>query len=647
MEKVSLKVYKTVLPYIAKYRGSYIWGFVCLLAVDAAQVLIPQIMRRAIDLVSQGTFAWSAVLQLALAMVGVSALISLGRFLWRFFIHGASRRIEAEMRERIFDHLMTLSYDFYQKNKIGDLMARATNDLSAVRMAIGWGLVSLVDGTVMALAIVVIIFIQDARTAAFAVLPLPIITILILLFGTVVGKRFLHVQEAYSKMSDTVQETFAGIRVVKSFVKEKWFIGKFADTNDDYRSANMDLVKIFGVFFPLISFLSGLTTVILILVGGTRVVEGLMSPGDLVALFSYLQMLIWPLMGAGFMVNMIQRGAVSLARINEVLESKPSIASPALPAPVPPALSVGKPVLEIRHLNFSYLDGKPVLEDINLTIAPGAVVGILGRTGSGKSTLIKTLMRMVDPPPGSVLVKGVPVADWDLAELRRHFGVTPQDSYLFSDSIKNNIGYSLDVREDAAGIVAVRAGGVAADGTEASVPAGTDGAAAGNANAFAGVGEKRLLKAADLSAIDQDLGSFSDGWETLIGERGLTLSGGQKQRVAISRAVAGSPEILVLDDSLSAVDAETEKRVLTRLLNEQRERKAQGGSSTIIIISHRVSTLQNADTVIVLDKGRVTESGSPAELIERGGFYAQMAALQRLEQNEAKPVPGTPEGGHV
>jgi ATP-binding cassette subfamily B protein len=541
-------------------------------------------------------------------MVGVSALISLGRFLWRYFIHGASRRIEAEMRDRLFDHLMTLSYDFYQKNKIGDLMARATNDLNAVRMAIGWGLVSLVDGTVMAVAIVIIIFIQDFRTAVFAVLPLPVITILILMFGTVVGKRFLHVQEAYSKMSDTVQETFAGIRVVKSFVKERWFIGKFADTNDDYRAANMDLVKIFGIFFPLIAFLSGLTTVILILVGGTRVVEGLMSPGDLVALFSYLQMLIWPLMGAGFMVNMIQRGAVSLSRINEVLESKPSIASPALPAPVPgqpSAAGQGGPVVEIRHLNFSYLEGKPVLEDINLTIEAGSVVGILGRTGSGKSTLIKTLMRMVDPPPGSVRVLGVPVADWDLAELRRRFGVTPQDSYLFSDSIKNNIGYSLAVREE----------GLSA-------------------------GDALLLKAADLSAIDQDLGSFSDGWETLIGERGLTLSGGQKQRVAISRAVIGSPEILILDDSLSAVDAETEKRVLTRLLNEQRERKARGGNSTIIIISHRVSTLQNADQVIVLDKGRITESGSPSDLIERGGFYAQMAALQRLEQNEAKPAEG-------
>jgi ATP-binding cassette subfamily B protein len=347
-------------------------------------------------------------------------------------------------------------------------------------------------------------------------------------------------------------------------------------------------------------------------------------------------------MGAGFMVNMIQRGAVSLARINEVLESKPSIASPAVPVQVPAQFSgqrpgeegpVGEkpktpnaevpagheaPAIEIRHLNFSYLDGKPVLEDINLTIAPGAVVGILGRTGSGKSTLIKTLMRMVDPPPGSVLVKGIPVADWDLAELRRRFGVTPQDSYLFSDSIKNNIGYSLDVREEGEGSAE----------------------------------EALLQRAAALSAIDQDLGSFSDGWDTLVGERGLTLSGGQKQRVAISRAAAGSPEILVLDDSLSAVDAETEKRVLTRLLNEQRERKARGGSSTIIIISHRVSTLQNADTVIVLDKGRVTESGSPGELIERGGFYAQMAALQRLEQSEAKPAAGEAAfgatgGGHV
>jgi ATP-binding cassette subfamily B protein len=474
-------------------------------------------------------------------------------------------------------------------------MARSTNDLGAVRMAIGWGLVGIFDGIAMSIAIIIIIFVQDARTACFAVLPLPIITALILLFGKMVGKQFFRVQETYSKMSDTVQETFSGIRVIKSFVKERWFTGKFADANDDYRKANMDLVKFFGIFFPLIEFLSGLTTLILLLIGGSRVVQGLMSAGDLVALFSYLQMLIWPLMGAGFMVNMIQRGAVALSRINSVLDTKPSIASPEKPAvsaggPLLPAGDTPLPALiEIRGLSFSYPGGGNVLEDINLSVEEGSMIGILGRTGSGKSTLIKTMMRMVDPPPGTVLVKGTPVADWDLRILRSIFGVTPQDSYLFSDTIKNNIIYGLK-------------------------PAAEEEAA----------GEEMFAGALKLSAIDQDFKSFHQGWETLIGERGLTLSGGQKQRVAISRAVIGTPEILVLDDSLSAVDAETEKRILKALFQERM-------GKTTIVISHRVSTLQNADKVIVLDKGKIAESGRPEELIKRGGFYAQTAELQQLD----------------
>ncbi|MDR3170182.1 MAG: ABC transporter ATP-binding protein/permease [Treponema sp.] len=585
-KKRTIGVFKTLLPYLARYRWHYIGGFLCLVIVDAAQMIIPQFMRQAVDMISVGSFKWSSILALCGGMVGVMAIIALGRFLWRYFIHGASRRIETEMRQEIFDHLLTLSFDFYQQNKIGDLMARATNDLNAVRMSIGMGLVALVDGTIMATSILILIFLEDARTAVFAVLPLPLITVLILLFGNVVGKRFQKAQETYSAMSDTVQETFAGIRVVKSFVKEWWFIKKFADTNDDYRAANMALVQLYGIFFPFISFLSGLTSLILLLVGGIRVVEGFMSPGDLVALFRYLQMLIWPLMGAGFMVNMVQRGAVSLERVNEVLEMQSAIASPA-----EPKRAQGSPstILEIRHLEFAYPGGegeKKVLEDINLVIPRGTTLGILGRTGSGKSTFIKTLTRMVDPPAGTVFVEGIDVREWDLGELRGLFGVTPQDSYLFSDSIKNNISYGLD-----------------------------------------NSGEQLLKKAAALSAIDRDLEAFSQGWDTLIGERGLTLSGGQKQRVAISRALIGNTPILILDDALSAVDAETEKRVLTGLLEERR-------GKTTIIVSHRVSTLRSADLVLVLYKGRISEYGSPQELAAQGGFYARMAALQQLVQGE-------------
>ncbi|MDR2097874.1 MAG: ATP-binding cassette domain-containing protein, partial [Spirochaetaceae bacterium] len=514
-----LKEFKTLGPYFYKYRFKYIGGFICLFTVDAAQLIIPQFTKRAVNLISQDKFVWFDVLKLSAAMVAAMAVISFGRFLWRLFIHGSSRRIESELRQKLFDHLLTLSWDFFQKNKIGDLITRSTSDLGAVRMAIGWGLVAGIDGSVMALSIIIIIFLEDAGTAIFAVLPLPFITILIIFFGRAVGRRFKRAQEANSALNETAQETFAGIRVVKSFVKESWFIKRFAENNDDYREANMAVVKLHGFFMPLISFLAGFTSLIVLLAGGRRVVLGLMTAGDLVALFSYMNMLIWPMLGAGFTVNIVQRGAVSLRRINEILSSEPSIKNPVScveggslpPAPhsvagTPPSAGEGGPapatppppqrptIIEIKNLSFSYGGGKNVLSNINLSVKEGAALGLLGRTGAGKSTLVKLLPRMLDPPPGTVFVKGVDVREWDIDALRTLFGVSPQDSFMFSDSIKNNLTY------------------------------GRDGADGG------------LVKAmCALSALDRDIESFSGGVETLIGERGLTLSGGQKQRLSIAR----------------------------------------------------------------------------------------------------------------
>jgi ATP-binding cassette subfamily B protein len=586
--KSGLREFRTVLPYLKKYRTSYVLGFICLIVVDAAQTVIPQFIRRAVDLITRGNFAWAEVLRLCLAMLAVMALIASGRFLWRFFIHGSSRRIETEIRDTLFSHLLSLSYDFYQRHKIGDLMARAINDIGAVRDALGWGVVTLVDGTIMAASILVIIFIQDPRTAAFCILPLPLITGIMLFFGRAIGKLFHRAQETYSAMSDTVQETFAGIRVIKSFVKEWWFIKKFAKANDNYRDANMSLVKLYGAFFPFVSFLAGLTTVILLLVGGRRVVMGYLSPGELVALFSYLQMLIWPLMGAGFMVNMIQRGAASMGRINELLQSEPAIKSPD--HPLEPEKNAGN-IIELRNLSFRYAganeDARPVLNNVSLSLPRGKVLGILGRTGSGKSTLLKTLVRMVDPPEGTVFVGGVDVRELDLRDLRRFFGVSPQDSYLFSDTIKNNIAYG-------------------AGETESDMAS--------------------LSRASLLSALEGDLKAFARGWDTPIGERGLTLSGGQKQRVAIARAILSSPEILMLDDAFSAVDTETEKRILTGILADRRS----SGGKTTIIVSHRVSTLICADMAAVLQDGKISELGSPEELLAAGGFFARMAELQQL-----------------
>jgi ATP-binding cassette subfamily B protein len=475
-------------------------------------------------------------------------------------------------------------------------------------MAISMGLIAFFDFIFMASSILIIIFIQDARSALFAIIPLPFISVRSIVFGRLVGGKFKRAQEAYSNMSDTVQETFAGIRVVKSFVKEWWFNKKFIRTNDEYRKTNMELVRLFGFFFPFISFLSHITVLIMLLIGGRRVILGIMTPGSLVAMFQYLAMLIWPLMGAGYTVNMIQRGAVSLGRVNEILNTKPSILDPENPKTAEAEDSV--PAIEIENLTFSYNVAKeekkeggskdsespqgessPVLENVSLKVMRGEWLGIMGRTGSGKSSLIKTLTRIVDPPDGAVRVFGLDVRQWPLEGLRKLFAVSPQDSYLFSDSIQNNIAYGLE------------------EGDERR--------------------EDLLNMAIKSSSLENDLVSFADGRNTTVGERGLTLSGGQKQRAAIARALVMESEFLILDDSLSAVDNETERSILEALA---RERKGK----TTIIISHRVSTLKYADKVLVLDKGKVLEYGSPAGLVADGGFYSRMAALQRLDEGPVR-----------
>ncbi|MCL2230996.1 MAG: ABC transporter ATP-binding protein/permease [Treponema sp.] len=603
----SLKEYKSLFPYLARYKNRYIIGIVFLIIVDGAQIAIPQFIRVIIDLISAGDFEFKKILILSLWMVGIMAVISVGRFFWRYFITGSSRRIEAHLREDLFAHLQKLSWDFYQKNKIGDLMARSINDLHAVRMSIGMGIVALFDFIFMATAILIIIFVQDAKSAFVSVAPLPVITILILIFGSMVGKKFKGAQEAYSKMSDNAQETFAGISVIKSFVKEWWFIKKFADSNDDYRKANMDLARLFGFFFPFVTFLSGLTVLIMLAIGGIRVINGEMSAGSLVAMFRYLNMLIWPLMGAGFMVNIIQRGAVSLKRVNEILKTQPSIRD---------QLSDNNEqrtedkehgtAIEINNLDFSYNDNKKVLEGINLQIMSGQWLGIMGKTGCGKTTLIKTLMRIVDPPPQTVKVFGCDVKDLPLDNLRSLFAVAPQDSYLFSDSIANNIIYGLEKDFPS----------INTSASSASLRLGE------NSSVIS------LEKVIELASLNKDLEIFQNGKDTLVGERGLTLSGGQKQRTAIARAAIMDAKILVLDDSLCAVDNETEQKILEALWKERKGR-------TTIIVSHRVSTLKYADNILVLDDGKILEYGSPSQLKEAGGFYGKMAAFQSLERGEA------------
>jgi len=579
-----LKEFKTLLPYLKRYRRSYGLGLLCLVAVDAAQLLLPQFLRGAVDSISAGG-PMRTIAAIGLSMVATAAAIAAGRFLWRYFIHGSSRRIETALRDRLFSRLMTLPPAYFHGNSAGDIMARATNDMQAIRMATGMAFVAFFDGAFMSVAILAVMLAQNPSTALMTIAPLPLITVLILMFGSMVGKRFKRAQELYSEMSSVAQETMQGIRVVQSFVKEDEFARRFSEANDGYRRASMTLVMIHGFFFPLISFLAGLTTLLLVVVGGAAVIENRMSPGSLAAMLSYLEMLIWPMVGAGFTVNMLQRGAASLKRVNEVIKTEPE---PRFAPGAEPVEAV--PAGEVRFVDLcvSYPGAlAPALEGVSLTLPAGKTLGVLGKVGSGKSTLVKTLSRIVEPPRGAVTIGGVDVGSYPLEALRSAMGFVPQDSFLFSDTIRANVMFS-----------------------DPDLPA------------------ERFERAVAISALDRDLRLFSDGWETVVGERGLTLSGGQKQRVAIARALARDPGILVLDDALSAVDAETEESIVSALIAERR-------GKTTIIVSNRVSTLRRADIVAVLDAGRLAQLGSPDELAAADGFYAEIAALQALS---ASPV---------
>lgn len=585
------KEFKTLLPYLKQYRLRYTLGILCLMVVDAAQLLLPQFLRRAIDSIASGGPVRTIVL-IGLSMVGTSAAIAIGRFMWRYFIHGASRRIETALRDRLFSRLLTLPTRWFQTTSAGDIMARATNDMQAIRMATGMAFVSFVDGAFMSIAILAVMFAQNPGTTLLTIAPLPLITVLIIIFGRLVGKRFKRVQELYSDMSSVAQETLQGVRVVQSFVKEDEFARRFAAKNEEYRKASMGLVRIDGFFFPLISFLAGLTTLVLIVAGGSAVLENRMTPGSLAAMLSYLEMLIWPMLGAGFTVNMIQRGAASLKRVNEVLQTQPEprYAPGAAPCDRRPRGDV-----QFRSLSLSYASdaaqGSMALDGISMELPAGKTLGILGKVGSGKSSLVKTLARIVEPPRGSVLIGGIDVGSYAIDDLRACIGFVPQDSFLFSDSIRANVLFS-----------------------DPDMPA------------------ERFERAVSISSLDKDKASFAEGWETVVGERGLTLSGGQKQRVAIARAIARDPEILVLDDALSAVDTETEESIISALMRERAGR-------TTILVSNRISTLRRADIVAVLDAGRLVQLGTPEALAKADGFYAEIAALQALSGARPGAIP--------
>ena len=406
-----------------RHRHYYVVGVFFLIVTNIGQIAIPQMLKSVVNTISGGGFSAHDFLAPILGMVGFALAVAAGRFGWRTAIFGASRRIENELRQDLYAHLVTLSSSYYSRVKTGDLMARATNDMMNIRNASGIAFVSALDGLFMTVSILIIMFGQNARVAALTITPAPVVTILVLGVGKALGVRFRAVQQGFSRLSEHVQEALSGVRVLKSFVRERHSIDQFADINDEYRRRNMTLVRLWGLFFPIVTFLSGLTTLLLLRIGGASVIDGSMSPGTFVAFLSYLEMLIWPMLGAGFTINTLQRGAASLGRINEVLHEEPDITSPE-----EPVTEVTSPTIRIRGLTYHYPGAEyPALEDVSFEVSEGMTVGILGRTGSGKSTLLKLIPRILDPPEESVFIGGVDVRRYSLGTLRGYVGMVPQD----------------------------------------------------------------------------------------------------------------------------------------------------------------------------------------------------------------------------
>lgn len=574
--------------YLARHQWTILGGLAALVSIDLLQLAIPYILKRVVDDLANVSATPQRLLTYSLWVVAVALGIGVGRFFWRFCIIGSARRIEKRLRDDLFSHLATLDFSYYDENKTGDLMAHATNDINAVRMSLGFGLVILTDIVVLGISSLIMMFRISPKLTLLALIPLPVLSVVVTFFGQMIRKLFERVQKSFADMTELVRENVSGIRVVKLFVQEGAEQARFDLASQDYLRKNLTLVRLWGMFFPLIMFIASLSQGIVFLAGGRMTVFGEVSVGDFVAFSSYLGILIWPMIAIGQAINTFQRGAASQGRLNRIFETRPAIRDLPGALPAPPADQAG--AVEFIGVT-SYYNGKtsPSLEDVSFRLSPRQMVGITGSIGSGKSTLVSMLLRLYEPSQGRVRVAGRSVSEYSLGALRSMIAFVPQDTFLFSDTIAENIAFGL-----------------------VGMPA-----------------QDEIERVARLASIHDEIVALPKGYQTVIGERGVTLSGGQKQRLALARALLADKPILIMDDALSAVDADTERRILDALHSELKKR-------TAIVISHRIFAIQNADLILVLDRGRIVERGRHKELLARKGRYHQTYQLQQLERALAK-----------
>lgn len=570
-----------IMQYIKKHKFQYIGGIITLFVVDFANIFIPKMTGIITDGLTEQTIDWQGVLTHLFYILLLGLTLAIGRFLWRFFLFGVAKIIEKELRNDMFAHLEKMSVEYYNEHKTGDLMTRFTSDLNSIRMAIGMAVISAFDATIMTVMVVCQMMIYvDVKLTLLAIIPMLLILFGEIYYGKIMHKRFKERQEAVSDLTDFVQESFSGVRVIKAFVRERSELYAFSKANEKTMDKNLAIAKLQSFVMPLLDVIIGLSSLITLVFGGYLALNGEITLGRFVAFNQYIGMLVWPMLACGESINMISQGAASIRRVQEVFNESPEIFDKEDSEDVEEI----KGDITLSNLTFIHRgQSEPTLKNINLHVPAGTTLAVIGKTGNGKSTLVNLLLHLYNIKPGMISIDGRDINSISLKALRENIAYVPQDNFLFSDTLKTNIAFGVD-EEDM----------------------------------------EEITKATRIACIHDSIVAFPDGYETVVGERGVTLSGGQKQRSSIARAIIKNAPILILDDALSAVDTDTEEKLLQNL------KKNRAGKTTILI-AHRISTIQNADVIMVLEDGEAKEIGNHESLMEKQGIYFDMFEKQQLE----------------